>query len=216
MTHDDKIINRDFYFEREVTRQDKIKFMGITVISNAATFYIITLVAQLLSIMQGMALHVLLQALTLIPIAIILPWILTTRALRHIVTRFYSLSDDLNKWYVKAISIAALGEAVRFVVGLLPTVYTKYGLITSPVTYHLYSILYVVPLGKYDQIVAGREATPMDTAVFLLIYILYFALYEFAFLKKFKKEILRNKRMLEGSLMERKKLDDMYKNRLNY
>lgn len=216
MTHDDKIIRRDFYFNREVTRKDKIKFMGITLISNAATFYIITLVAQLLSIMQGMALHVLLQALTLLPLSIILPWIMTTRALRHIVSRFYSLADDVDNWRGKAISIVTLGEAVRFGIGLLPTVFTKFGMITSPVTYHIYSLFYVVPTGRYEQAVGGAGTSFLDIAVFLLIYILYFAIYEFLFMKKFKKEVIRNKNFLEATLLERKKLDDMYKNRINY
>ena len=216
MTHDDKIIRRDFYFNREVTRKEKIKFMGITLISNAATFYIITLVAQLLSIMQGMALHVLLQALTLLPIAVILPWIMTTRAMRHIVSRFYSLADDVDNWHKKAISIVTLGEAVRFGIGLLPTVFTKFGMITSPVTYHIYSLFYVVPTGRYEQAVGGAGTSFMDTAVFLLIYVLYFAIYEFLFMKKFKKEVIRNKNFLEATLLERKKMDDMYKNRINY
>ena len=216
MTHDDKIIKRDFYFNREVTRKEKIKFMGITLISNAATFYIITLVAQLLSIMRGMALHVLLQALTLLPIAVILPWIMTTRAMRHIVSRFYSLADDVDNWHKKAISIVTLGEAVRFGIGLLPTVFTKFGMITSPVTYHIYSLFYVVPTGRYEEAIAGAGTSFLDTAVFLLIYILYFAIYEFLFMKKFKKEVIRNKNFLEATLLERKKLDDMYKNRINY
>ena len=152
-----------------------------------------------------------LQVLLTIPVAIVLPSFLVHRYLASAVPKLFSLRDDVSLWHKKAIRLIAPEEAVRFLIGLVPLPFTEYGVLTSPVTYLLYTLVYVNPTDKYEEVMVNHHASLIDTAVFLLIYLIYFALYNFFLFRKFKKEVIRQHTYLEGCLAEKQKSENYYR-----
>jgi hypothetical protein len=76
---------------------------------------------------------------------------------------------------------------------------------TSPITYLLYTLFYIEPLGKFDAVLIKRKASFMDILVFLLIYCAYFFLYDYLMYGKIKKQILRHQQYLQGCMDEKEK-----------
>lgn len=211
MTQNQQIIERDFYWTRQITVSDVLKFFGISMLSNFAAYYYVVCCNSLTAVFGGMATYVLLQALLTIPLTIFLPPFLMKLYIRSAVPKLYSLADDPQKWYIKAARLMAVPEIIRFLAGILPVSFLNYGVLTSPVTYCLYSLLYITPLDKYDDVLLNGNAGVMDTVVFLLIYVLYYAVYEYVTAKKFRKEVFRHNVYLEGCLNEKLR-EQSYKN----
>ncbi len=160
--------------------------------------------------MDGTATHVVLQVLLTLPTTIVLPSFLVYRYLTSVIPKLFSLRDDIKLWHKKAVRLMAVEEVLRFLVGMLPLSFTKYGVLTSPVTYLIYTLVYVNPMEKYEEIMLNGHANVLDTAVFLLIYCVYFAVYNLFLFRKFKKEVLRQHRYLEGNLAEKQKMEKLY------
>ena len=138
-------------------------------------------------------------------ISAMLPSFPPYRYLYFLVPRLYSLVDDIKVWYKKAIRLITFSEVLRFLVGLLPLPFTKYGITTSPFTYFAYTFLYVYPTDSYERIVQNNEVGFIDVLVFIFIYLVYFAIYEFFLLKKIKKYMVNQQEYLEGARNEREK-----------
>ena len=211
MTQNQQIIERDFYYKREVTSSDILKFIGVSAGAHLAAYYYILCFTSLISLWRGTATHVVLQVLLTIPAAIVLPSFLVHHCLTSAVPKLFSLRDDVNTWYKKAICLIAPEETLRFLTGLLPLPFTAYGVLTSPITYLLYTLVYVNPMDKYEEVMVDHHIGNIDAAVFLLIYGIYFFLYNFFLFRKFKKEVLRQHNYLEGCLSEKQKSDNYYR-----
>ena len=211
MTQNQQIIERDFYYTKEVTSSDILKFIGVSAGAHLAAYYYILCFTSLISLWKGTATYVVLQVLLTIPVAIVLPSFLVHRYLAWAIPKLFSLHDDVNVWYKKALRLMIGEEALRFLVGLLPLPFTAYGVLTSPVTYLLYTLVYVNPMDKYEEVLVNHHADLIDTAVFLLIYCTYFALYNLFLFRKFKKEVIRQHRYLEGCLAEKQKSENYYR-----
>ncbi len=206
MTQEEQIIQRDFYSEKRVTLPDILKFIGISILSQTAAYYYVFFLATYITILlRGTASGVFLQVLLTVPVAYLLPFFLVRLYVSRVLPKLYTLADDPARWYEKAIRLTGPGEVLRFVCGLLPFSYTAYGLLTSPVTYLLYALLYVNPADGYEKILADHQPGAADAAVFLLIYCLYFAVFEFFLFRECRKAALRRRRDLESDLTERRK-----------
>lgn len=206
MTQNQQIIERDFYWTKHITASDSLKFFGISMLSNFMAYYYVVCCNSLISVFEGMAAYVLLQALMTIPLTIFLPPFLMKFYIRSAVPKLYSLADDPQKWYRKAAKLMAVPEIIRFLAGILPVSFLNYGVLTSPVTYCLYSLLYITPFDKYNEVLLNGNIGVMDTIVFLLIYVLYYGIYEYVIVKKFRKEVFRHNVYLEGCLSEKLKV----------
>lgn len=211
MTQNQQIIERDFYYEKKVTSSDILKFIAVSAGAHLAAYYYILCFTSLISLWKGTATYVVLQVLLTIPVAIVLPSFLVHRYLASAVPKLFSLRDDVNTWHKKAIRLIIGEEALRFLIGLLPLPFTAYGVLTSPVTYLIYTLVYVNPMDKYEEVLVNHHANLLDTAVFLLIYLIYFSLYNFFLFRKFKKEVIRQHTYLEGCLAEKQKSENYYR-----
>ncbi len=211
MTQNQQIIERDFYYKKEVTSSDILKFIGISIIANLVAYYYVLCFTSLISLWKGTATYVVLQVLLTIPVAIVLPSFLVHRYLTSAVPKLFSLNDDVNLWYKKALRLMVIEEALRFVIGLLPLPFTAYGVLTSPVTYLLYTLVYVNPTERYEEVMVNHHTGFIDIAVFLLIYIIYFVIYDLLLFRKFKKEVIRQHRYLEGCLAEKQREKSNYR-----
>ena len=210
MTQNEQIIKRDFYYQRDVTAVDRCKFAAVSLGAQLAAYYYILCFTSLLSMWQGSATHAVLQALCTLPVAALLPSFLVHRYLASAVPKLYSLRDEEKWWHKKAVRLMLGGEIFRFLVGLIPLPFTAYGVLTSPVTYLLYTIAYVNPAGKYEAIFVHHSVSPVDTAVFLIIYVLYFSLYNFFLYRRCRHEVRRQHVYLTGCLREKEKSDSYY------
>ncbi len=200
------IIQRDFYYKREITAGDRIKFAAVSIFAHVAVyFYTLYAVAVLLELWRGSAMYVVFEVLLTIPMTAVLPVLLVQVYLKPLIPQRYSLADDAAEWKRKAVSLMLPGEIVRFLLGLLPSAVFRYGTVTSPITMMLYTLVYANPTGKYDAIIGRGETSVMDYAVFLLIYLVYFALYETIILRLFRKRVTSHLRYLEGTMAEKEK-----------
>ena len=205
MLQKQQVWERDFYYKREITSSDTLKFAGITLLSNLLTYYCMMCFTSLISSLNGSTFYIVLQTICLIPIALFLPIYLINQCVRKVVPRLFSLADNLELWYKKAFRLVFIGEILRFLIGFIPLSITKFGIITSPITYLLYTLFYIEPFEKFDAVVLNNELAFIDVAVFLLIYFSYFLLYDFYLGRKIKKEITRHLKYLQGCLNEKEK-----------
>ena len=205
MTQNQQIIERDFYYKKQVSASHTLKYLGISLLSNFAAYYYVVCCTSLLSVFTGTATYIFLQVILTIPLTIFLPPFLICRYISSVVPKLYSLADDPQKWHAKAIRLMVIPEIIRFMFGILPVNFLNYGVITSPVTYCLYSLFYITPLKKFDEVLLEGHVSIIDTVVFLLIYMLYYLIYEYVIFKKIRKEVMRHNIYLEGCLNEKLK-----------
>ena len=213
MSPNQQEIERDFYFKKEIVQSDTLKYAGITILANFMAYYLVFCINYFLSALQGTASYVLFQFILFIPICAVVPSFLVYQYVRHFVPKYFSLADTPDTWHKKVLRWVGIGELLRLLLGLLPFSITKFGVTTSPLTYHLYTLIYVVPTDKFDAIMLDGGATFGDVAVFLIIYILYFALYSFLLSGKIKKEITRHQTYLEGCIKEKERFYNFNKKR---
>ncbi len=203
MTQHQQVIRRDYYYERGVTWKDRLGFASLTVFGHFAVYlFTVWAVGGLLEIWRGTASYVLFEVLLTIPTVVVLPLVGMHIYLKKIIPPLYSLADDPKLWIQKAASLLLFGEALRFVLGLLPTPMTLFGTVTSPVTMMLYTLVYLNPAGRYDPILLRGEMGFTDVLVFAAIYLGYFALHEWTVLRMFKKRLTSHIRWLEGTMAE--------------
>ncbi len=202
-----RVTIRDYYYQREVNFKHMAKVAAYTFGGNIVTYFVIALIIFSLEFYLGgnMVLVVAVGAVITLPVAAWLPSFPPYRYLYFLVPRLYSLADDIKIWYKKATKLILFSEPLRFVIGLLPFSFTKYGIITSPFTYFAYTLLYIYPTDNYDKIVINKDLGFVDLAVFAFIYLAYFAAYEFFLLRKIKKYMVDQQEYLEGCRNEREK-----------
>jgi len=197
------VIQRDYYYEHSITWEDRLGYAGFTVFAHIAVYLFTTLVvSHLLELWYGMATYVLLNVLITVPTVFILPLVLMKFHFKSTVPKLYSLADDPALWKKKAASFLLFGEAVRFLIGLLPTAVTQYGTVTSPVTMMLYEIFYLTPAGRFEAAAVNGQASFADLLVFFGIYLVYFAVYGWILLRMFKKRHGLHIRYLTGAMNE--------------
>ena len=210
MSTNKQTVERDFYYKREVNRKHKLKVWGFSLGGHLMTYLVITAIRMAFPFMSfssnsfGVS-YVIMGALVCIPVAIILPHWAVRMYLSHLIPRIYSLADDPNEWRKKAVQLISICEPVRFVLGLLPLSFTRFGSTTAPATFVIYSYFYLYPTEKYDQIIMNYSFELVDILVFLLIYLAYFVIYEYFFLKYIRKQMIRQRIYLEGELAVREK-----------
>ena len=202
-----RVTIRDYYYKREVSFKHMAKVAAYTLGGNIVTYFIIAVILFMLEfyLAGNMVLVVAIGAVITLPIAALLPCFPPYRYLYFLVPRLYSLADDIKVWYEKAVKLIAFGEAMRFLVGLLPLPFTKHGIVTSPFTYFAYTFLYIYPTDSYERIVLNKEIRFVDGAAFAFIYLAYFAVYEIFLLRKIKKYMVNQQEYLEGARNEREK-----------
>lgn len=205
MNQEQLILERDYYYKRDVTSSDQIRFATVTVAAHLVVYWYMLWTPKLKSAFDGSVLYVLIETIVSLPVATVVPYLVVRRSITSVMTKLYSLADERDKWFAKAIRLISVGEIIRFLAGLLPIPLTGFGVMTSPITYLLYTLLWINPMQKYNEIMVQRDMTGVDIAVFLVIYILYFILYEAVLLRRMKKEILRHQKHLAGCLEERRK-----------
>lgn len=217
MTQNQQVIERDYYYKRQVTAKHIAKVAGFSFVGNVFTYFIVNNIFSILASLSSSddVLYMIVGSIICLPVAILLPCFPIYKYLSFLLPRLYSLADAPKSWYKKAIRLISGSEILRFVLGLLPLNLTKYGVTTSPVTYLIYELLWIKPLDKYDDIWLNNEVALLDFLVFLIIYLIYFAVYEFFLLKKIKKEFVRQQKYLEGCLNEREKYYNFNKRRLD-
>ena len=210
MTQKQQTIQRDFYTEKPVTGMHILRFTAVSLVSQFAAYYLVTCLNRFFAVsLGGSASGLLLQVLLTIPAAFFVPGWLVWRHLgvripgNEKISGMWSLADDPRLWYRKALRLMLPGEILRFLLGLLPVPVFRYGVLTSPGTYLLYTLLYINPTESYDRVMIQGQPDMADTGIFLGIYFVYFLVYELLLLKKFRKEALRHQKYLEGCLAER-------------
>ncbi|MBQ8642579.1 MAG: hypothetical protein IJ480_10225 [Clostridia bacterium] len=202
-------MKQDFYETRMVTVAENLRFAGASLFSHLLAFWaVFCLYLYLYVYLDGSAFFVLLQIFFTLPVSILLPRWWMGKHLPTQIPRLYSLADAPEKWYRKALWLILPEEILRFMMGLLPFPLCRCGLLTSPVTYLLYTLLYVNPLERYEAVMVQRNPTALDIIVFLGIYCGYFCLYNLSLLKRFRKEALSHIRYLEGQLTEKNRARD--------
>ena len=202
------IIDRDYYYLATVGWKDRLMFFGLTLLYNGVTYYIVRWLAMVFTSVFGtMESGVAFQVLTTIPAALLIPLLLTFRDVRKAVPKLYSLADKETGWLKKAFSLAGPGEALRFLLGMLPLPFLMYGAITSPLTYLLYQLAYVNPTDRFDEIMVENAATLRDFLVFLAIYAVYYIVYELLLYWKIGREVRRQYEYLTGAMQEREHYD---------
>ena len=210
MSTDKQAVERDFYYKREVNRKHKLKVMGFSLGGHLTTYIVIAAIRMAFPFLSigspsfGVS-YIIIGALICLPVAALLPFWAVRKYLSYLIPRIYSLADDPKEWRKKAVQLISVGEIVRFVLGLLPFSFTRFGMTTAPVTFVAYSYFYLYPTEKYEQIIMNYSFGFVDFLVFLLIYFAYFAIYEYFFLKYIKKQMMRQQVYLEGMLAERDK-----------
>lgn len=211
MNQKHRIIERDFYYKRDITYTDIFKFAGITMLVNLLAYYYMMCFMYLTRFLTGNAIYVVVQVLGLLPIAFFLPVFLLNLYMRAKIPYLFSLSDNSPNWRKKAIRWVAPGEIIRFLIGMIPLSITKCGVITSPITYLLYSLFYIEPFDKFDAVMLNNNMGFLDVVVFLLIYCLYFLLHSYFLCGKIKKEVTRHFIYLQGCIDEKEKYYDFNK-----
>ena len=212
MTQHQQVIRRDYYYERSVTWNNRIKYTALTVIGHFGVYmFTIWMSSGLLELWLGTATYVVFEVLLTIPIVIILPLCGMKIYLKNTIPSLYSLADDPKLWYKKAISLLLFGEALRFILGLLPIPMTIFGTVSSPVTMMLYMLFYLNPAGRYDAILVRGEMFFTDIVVFAVIYLGYFILHEWIILCMFRKRLDAHIRYLIGSMEEYNKAQSYYR-----
>ena len=180
------VLERDFYYKREITYADRFKFLGVTLLAHFLAYYYMMCFTSLTQIWGGSAFYVVFQAIGLLPIAWLIPFFLTRQYLRARIPKLFSLADE----------------------GLIPLSTTRFGVMTSPVTYLLYTLFYIEPLGKFDAVLRDGKAGPLDLTVFFLIYGAYFFFYDYFLVRRIQKEAARHRQYLRGCLREKEKYYD--------
>ncbi|MBR5444638.1 MAG: hypothetical protein IKV57_00850 [Clostridia bacterium] len=199
-------MKQDFQETKPVTVSEKLRFAGASLFSHLLAFWAVYCIyLYLYAYLEGSALFVLLQIFFTLPISILLPRWWMKKHLPTQIPRLYTLADDPEVWYKKALRLILPTEILRFLMGLLPFPICRCGLLTSPVTYLLYTLVYVIPLERYDAIMVQNQPTPLDTAVFLGIYCAYFIFYNLSLMKRFRKEAQSHIRYLEGQRTEKER-----------
>ena len=220
MSIEKQTVERDFYYKREVNRKHKLKVLGFSLGGHLMTYLVITAIRMAFPFMSfsstnfGVS-YVIMGAFVCIPVAIILPHWAVRAYLSHLIPRIYSLADDPSEWRKKSLQLISVCEPVRFVLGLLPLSFTRFGSTTAPAVFVIYSYFYLYPTEKYEQIVLNYSFELVDILVFLLIYIVYFAIYECFFLRYIKKQMMRQQRYLSGELAVREKYYNYNKRRFD-
>lgn len=210
MLTDKQTLERDFYYKREVDLKHKLKVMGFSLGGHLTAYIVIAAIRMafpFLSISSaafGVS-QIIAGFLICLPVAILIPGWAVRRYLSFLISRIYSLADEPKEWHKKAVQLISLGEIVRFVLGLLPFSFTRFGSTTAPITFIVYSYFYLYPTEKYDQIILNYDVSGIDLLVFILIYLVYFAIYEVLFLRYIKKQMMRQQTYLEGMLAEKDK-----------
>lgn len=212
MTQHQQVIRRDYYYERSVSWSERLKYAALAVCGHFAVYmFTVWMSSGLLEIWLGTATYVVFEVLLTIPTVVILPLCGMNLYLKKVIPPLYSLADDPKLWYKKAISLLLFGEAMRFIIGLLPTPVTIFGTVTSPVTMMLYMLFYLNPAGRYDAILVQGEILFADIAVFIVIYLGYFILHECIILHMFRKKHDSHIRYLIGSMKEYNKAQSYYR-----
>lgn len=202
------ILERDFYYKREITYADRFKFLGVTLLAHFLAYYYMMCFTSLTQIWVGSAFYVVFQAIGLLPIAWLIPFFLIRQYLQARIPKLFSLADEENAWRQKAFRWISLCELLRFLTGLIPLSITRFGVMTSPVTYLLYTLFYIEPLGKFDAVLRDGKAGLLDLTVFFLIYGAYFFLYDYFLVRRIQKEAARHRQYLRGCLREKEKYYD--------
>lgn len=196
------VTEQNFYYEGQLSWEDRLKFGAASMGGHFAAYFVSSF---LFSLLLGM-----LPAIAQYPLRgilyAVLPLFWMGKYLSSAIPPMYSLADDDTLWSKKAVSLMLPGEIVRFLLGLLPSPLLRYGTVTSPLTGLLYDLLYITPTGKYESIMVNGTPGAPDIAVFLLIYLAYFAVYEFVVLRMFRKRLIRHISELKGELKEREKV----------
>lgn len=211
MNQKQQVIERDFFYKRELTYTDRLKFTCVTLLANLLAYYYMMCFMYLTRFLTGNAIYVVVQVLGLLPVALFLPVFLLNLYIRAKTPHLFSLSDKSSNWHKKAIRWVAMGEIIRFLIGFIPLSITKFGVITSPITYFLYNLFYIEPLDKFDAVMLNNNIRFLDVVVFLLIYCLYFLLHSYFLCRKIKKEVTRHFVYLQGCLDEKEKYYDFNK-----
>jgi len=183
---------QNFHYHTQVNREDRLKFGAVSIGVQFAAYFIVNLLFSVLLGMLPTAVQYLLRAI----LYTVLPLVWMKKYLNSVLPSLYSLADDDAVWHKKAVSLMLTGEIVRFILGLLPSPLLRYGTVTSPITALLYELLYLLPAGKYEQIMINNTPGFPDLAVFLLIYLAGFAVHELLILRIFRKclNLYRNER----------------------
>lgn len=187
-----------FYYQTQVNWEERLTFGAVSLGVQVAAYILASLLFSVLLGMLPMAAQYPLRAV----LYVLLPLVWMKTYLNSVIPRLYSLADDNSLWHKKAFSLMLPGELVRFILGLLPSPLLRYGTVTSPITALLYELLYILPAGKYEQILVNNTPGIPDIAVFLLIYFSGFALQECLLLRMFRKCLTRHIRELQAEQKE--------------
>ena len=206
--HEKEILQSTFYYENKIGFVSILMCVGILIGSQLFASFLLTLMNTLLgswaTMSGGESLYVF-RILFTVPLIVIVPIIIIRKNLGYVVVKHISLSDEGKKWTDKAIKLLLPCEIARFVIGLLPLSGTRLGYLTSPLAYQLYVLGYSFPFQKIEENGALLPLTTVDILVFIGIYLVYFAVYEFLLFRYYKKCRDSQINRLKGDLYERTK-----------
>ena len=206
--HEKEILEKTFYYENKIDLVSILTCAGVLTGSQLFASFLLTLMNTLLgswSAMAGGESLYIYRILFTIPLIVIVPIIIIRKNMSFIIEKHISLADENKNWITKALKLLLPCEIARFVIGLLPFSGTRLGFLTSPLSYQLYVLGYSFPFGRVEENGALLPLTAVDILVFIGIYLLYFAVYEFLLFQRFKKMRDSQINRLKGDLYEKQK-----------
>ena len=204
MTTHELVRQRDYYYKTQVFIEDKLLFAAISFAAHIISYYLVVYIigAYIGVFVSSPSWKFVFDLLICMPATLVCPLLILKMLLRRCIGRMYSLADDMGIWYKKAISLIIIGEVLRFVTAFLPFTYTRFGVLTSPFSYMLYSLVYLVPADRYEAVMLAEQTEIIDIIIFTVVYIISFTLYEFILLKITKNGLDRHMTDLKNRCFE--------------
>lgn len=201
---------RDYFYSSAITRADRLRYAALTFGVHFGVYLIVSpLLSAFLTIYTGdSATNILLQMLLGIPLAAILPFVFMKRLARPLIRSIFSLADEEKDIPQKLFALCAPGEAIRFALGLI--LFMGYGAYVAPLPAMVFSAIFNLLTGGFDTGAAPTAPALIHWLLFLLLYLLYFAVFEILLSRRLCRMAAKHRQYLVSVQAEKDKYQNYY------